>query len=243
MTVQHEVKIDGTSYAAVLSDDPETLSAAKAAGRVSVAILRESCRESRAMETEYALELPENPEEDYQEKVLIPYLERVIRRHLNLPWNICETKRLTIREFSIEDAGQIPKEETDTSADAVFYTPELLDAYIKNQYRFYEYGVWALVRKADGMIVGTAGLTQWEGPDGWPDQAEGQLKPEEDFSLELGYHIFLPYRRQGYGEEACRGILSWAKEEYDCPVRAKVKPDNTASVRLLEKLGIPYWKI
>lgn len=241
MTVQHEVKIGGTSYVAVLSDDPETLSAAKAAGRVSVAILRESCRENRAMETEYAVELPENPGEDYQERVLIPYLERVIRRHLNLPWNICETERMSIREFTEADAGRVPREPEDTQADAVFYTPELLEAYIKNQYRFYEYGVWALVRKEDGVIVGTAGLSQWEQPEavrvglGEP--------PEPEFSLELGYHIFLPYRRQGYAEEACRAILSWAKEEYDCPVRAKVKPDNTASVRLLEKLGIPYWKI
>ena len=30
-------------------------------------------------------------------------------------------------------------------------------------------------------------------------------------------------------------------QEFSCRIRAAVKPDNTASVRLLKKLGIPYY--
>lgn len=240
MTFEQKVVVDGIVYPVLLSDEEETLSAAKAAGRVSVAILREGQTEMISG-AEYAVELPE----EIPEEILIPYLERVVRRQFHLPWNICETERLAIREFSIEDAGKILKEPEDTQADAVFYTPELLASYIRNQYRFYEYGIWAVVRKADGVIVGTAGLTQWEPQEGLP---EGMGEAREwgeclDFSLELGYHIFRPYRRRGYAEEACRAILAWAKAEYGCPVWAKVKPDNTGSVRLLEKLEIPYWKI
>ncbi len=240
MTIKQEIMVDGIVYPVILSDEKETLSAAKAAGRVSVAILREN-QTGLLSGAEYAVELSEEKELE----LLMPYLERVVRRHLGLPWNICETKRLIIRELTAEDAGQIPKEPEDTPADAVFYTPELLAAYIKNQYRFYEYGIWAVVQKSDGVIVGTAGLTQWEPEEVWPERAEGRREGTgaQDFSLELGYHIFCPYRRRGYAEEACRAILSWAEEGYGCPVRAKVKPDNTGSVRLLEKLGIPYWKI
>ena len=55
--------------------------------------------------------------------------------------------------------------------------------------------------------------------------------------MELGYHLAAPYRGRGYGREACRIILSYIEEMYDAPVYARVQPDNTASVRLLEALG------
>lgn len=61
-----------------------------------------------------------------------------------------------------------------------------------------------------------------------------------DEELELGYHVFHPYRRQGYAEEACRAILDYAKNELDCPVCACVAGENTASVRLLRKLKVKY---
>ena len=88
------------------------------------------------------------------------YLERIVRRSLGLPWRICETERLLIREFTKEDGTRVLKEpEEETESDRVFYTPELLDAYIRHQYRFCEYGIWAVVRKSDGALVGTAGVS------------------------------------------------------------------------------------
>lgn len=59
-----------------------------------------------------------------------------------------------------------------------------------------------------------------------------------DDVLELSYHIFSPYRRQGYAEEACRAILSYVKTEYGCRVCAAAAPDNLPSINLLKKLGI-----
>lgn len=56
--------------------------------------------------------------------------------------------------------------------------------------------------------------------------------------MELGYHIFTPYRRQGYAEEVCRIILDYAEQEYECPVCAYVETGNEASAALLEKLGL-----
>ena len=70
------------------------------------------------------------------------------------------------------------------------------------------------------------------------------MPPEESTEyVELGYHIFHPFRRQGYAEEACRAVLNYAKEELACPVCARVAKENTASIQMLEKLGVPYFII
>lgn len=53
----------------------------------------------------------------------------------------------------------------------------------------------------------------------------------------IGYDIFTPYQRRGYGKEALQAMLRFL---IDCGVRrcaAVVDVDNVASVRLLESLG------
>ena len=139
----------------------------------------------------------------------------------------------------MEDIAGMPEEpdvwftQEEREADQVFYDVEKLKAYIKGQYRFCEYGIWALVRKTDGRIIGKAGLSNAK-------ERETVRANGSDEELELGYHVFHPYRRQGYAEEACRAILDYAKNELDCPVCACVAGENTASVRLLRKLKVKY---
>lgn len=87
-----------------------------------------------------------------------------------------------------------------------FYTREKLKDYIRCQYGFYEWGIWALVEKETGQLVGKAGLTPIEN-----EYFDG-------ISMELGYHIFKPYRRKGLAVEACRGIISHVKETLEEPV-------------------------
>ena len=75
------------------------------------------------------------------------YLERIVQSHLGLPWIMGESERLLIREFcpgrcSIGSLGKWERE-----SDRVFYTPELLQEYIRCQYGFYQCGIWALVEK------------------------------------------------------------------------------------------------
>lgn len=90
------------------------------------------------------------------------------------------------------------------------------EEYRKHQYRFAECGLWALERRADGVLVGKAGLT-----DG-----------------ELGYHIYEPFRRQGYALEACRAIVKYGFETLELDkIRLCTKRSNTASRILAEKMG------
>lgn len=90
------------------------------------------------------------------------------------------------------------------------------EEYRKHQYRFAECGLWALERRADGVLVGKAGLT-----DG-----------------EMGYHIYEPFRRRGYALEACRAIVKYGFETLELDkIRLCTKRSNTASRILAEKMG------
>lgn len=230
MTEQRDVTVEGIKYRVVISDEQEALLAAKAAGRAFIGVLKEHGDGAGAgfWGAAYAVDSPEAVDDRL--------LERVVRRKLGLPWVIAESERLRIREFTPGDAAEIPRENEEMLEDSVFYTPEKLAAYIRGQYGYYEYGVWAVERKSDSRIVGKAGVSDCD-IRRWRKREEDGRKNGAELQLELGYHIFRPYRRQGYAEEACRLILNYVKQEYDCPVYASVAADNRASIRLIDRLG------
>ena len=121
MTRQHELLIDGNLYGITVSDEREALLTAKAVGRAFVAVGDEMFS---GISVEYAVESFEAVDEKY--------LERVLRRHLGLPWNIIESDRVLIRELTPEDYKFVSKEEN------AFSDEEQYLAYLNSQYRFYE---------------------------------------------------------------------------------------------------------
>lgn len=215
MIQEREVCVEGNVYTVTVSDDETALLAAKTAGRAVVGVWHGEGGQKLSA-AEYLVDSPDGADERY--------LERVVRRHLGLPWMIGESDRLVIREFTSGDIPGVMVEDGDLKPDTVFYTPDKLNAYIRSQYCFYEYGMWALVRKNDKVIVGKAGV----------------FNSEEEDGLELGYHIFTPFRQQGYAVEACRTILYYVRQELDCPVYAAADPANTASLGVLSKLGFVF---
>lgn len=238
MTRQHELLIDGNLYGITVSDEREALLTAKAVGRAFVAVGDEMFS---GVGVEYAVESFEAVDEKY--------LERVLRRHLGLPWNIIESDRVLIRELTPEDYKFVSKEEN------AFSDEEQYLAYLNSQYRFYEYGLWGIERREDGILVGTAGVWNYEPKRTGNNRVKirepqnvwrwNKKNPEketaEDFvlQLELGYRTFAPYRRNGYAEEACKLIFSyvgeWYGDEYE--IFAVTKASNTASENLLKKLN------
>lgn len=215
MVKEYTIAVEGNIETVVVSDEKEALLAAKAAGRAVIA-LWEKEEKSDLFAASYAV-----PALEYITEEL---LEDVVRRRLGLPWRIAETKRLLIREFTLKDGQEVPEEEDMSESDRVFHEPELLKAYIKNQYGFYEYGIWALVQKETGVLIGKAGFSPLSLPSG--------------DALELGYHIFKPYRNRGYATEACRAILREAAGwQSGMTVYARIQKDNPASVRTIEGLG------
>ena len=61
---------------------------------------------------------------------------------------------------------------------------------------------------------------------------------DEEVLLELGYHIFPEYRRQGYALECCEGIMEYGTRELGVSwFEARIARENATSRRLAEKLG------
>ena len=207
MTIVKEVTVEGIRYPVTVSDDNEALLAAAAAGRAIIGIWDPSVRPLGAGFDACLYLVCEMEAADDM------LLEKAVRRQYGLPWIIAQTKRLLIREFTKDDPLEA---ESADDGDGVFSDRARREDYIDNQYRFHECGLWALVLKKSGLIIGKAGIT-----------AGG-----------LGYHIYGPFRGRGYAFEACSAILGYAEEELGLRhVRIKTGEGNEASVRLAEALG------
>lgn len=160
------------------------------------------------------------------------FLEHVHTRACGLPVQIAKTRRLLIREMTLADLDAIhalyQEEELavlfpEFSADRQ-EEEERIKAYITYMYGMYQFGMWVVIERESGKLIGRAGF-------GIADYL--------DFSeVDMGYLIDQKYRHQGYGEEACRAVLKYAGSVLEFPgVSAYVGSSNEASVHLLEKLG------
>ncbi len=113
----------------------------------------------------YALEEPEETEPEY--------LERVYRRCHNLPWEILVTDRCWLRETVEEDVDSFWKMYQDSElsryTERLYPTPEAERGYVREYrrlvYSFYEFGVWTVLDRQSGAVVGRAGLSVREGYD------------------------------------------------------------------------------
>jgi RimJ/RimL family protein N-acetyltransferase len=93
-------------------------------------------------------------------------------------------------------------------------------------YREHGYGLWILETE-DGQFVGDCGLT-WQ-------PVWGSSK------LEVGYHVARDLQRQGYATEAARACSDFARDIVNAAeLVAIVHPENIASQRVAEKIGLAY---
>lgn len=82
-------------------------------------------------------------------------------------------------------------------------------------------GMWAV--EHDGRMVGRVGLLH---PDGWP-------------ALELAWALHPDVWNRGLGTEAAAAAMDWAFDVHGAErLISMVRPDNTASIRVAEKLGM-----
>lgn len=161
------------------------------------------------------------------------FLERVYRRHFNLPWDICETKRCYIREFQMEDLDALydlyrEPHMTDYMEDLYDYEEEAEyeRAYIKNMYRYFGYGLWLVFKKEDDRLIGRAGIEHH--------------KDSLELEYEMGYMIRSSLWNQGYATEVCLAILDYAKSIGIETLSCYIEKENLASIHLAEKIGFQY---
>lgn len=188
------------------------------------------------------------------EEVDFHFLDLVYRRHHNLPWTVLETERCFLREITLEDLdalyelyrpAEITRYVSGPSEDRA-KQEEYTRAYIDYMYRFYGYGLWAVIEKNSGRLIGRAGLSHMAA-EALPSQGDGTpedvVLPEAGPSLQLGYVIGLPYQNRGYATEVCQGILAYAGETLNVPkIYCLIQKENHRSVHLAEKLGFQLEK-
>ena len=158
------------------------------------------------------------------------YLEKVYRRYKGLPCDILETERCLVRETAKEDVDAFFRIYAEPAVkvymDDLFSDREEQIEYIlqyrKSMYEFCDFGIWTVILKETGEIIGRAGFAL----------REGYEEPE------LGFVIGVPWQKHGLATEVCEAILKYGVEELEFTrVQALAAPDNTTSHKLLQKLG------
>lgn len=226
MTWEREIIIEGNVFRVTISDDCKVLQSAYEEGRAVVGLWDRKNSGQCLAPARYVVESAEDADDEF--------LERVVRRKEGLPWKIAETERLIIRELIPGDFRFLQEEAGEGAAGPLFPDEEALKAYIRSQYGFYEYGIWALVEKNTGALIGKAGICNLE----LSGQREfSEAVKNNDTPVELGYHIFSPCRQQGYGKEACRAILHYGASAVADRIYGRIDERNLPSIRLAESLG------
>jgi ribosomal-protein-alanine N-acetyltransferase len=148
---------------------------------------------------------------------------------------VSETERLLLRRFTPEDAADNYRIYADPEnmrfmgrrPDSVESERQHIRRHIANYYERHGFGLWALVLKGDGRLIGRCGLLYQE--------AGGAQE------LEVTYLIDRHYWGRGLATEAAREAVRLAFERYGFSrVVALINPENVASVRVAEKVGMRY---
>ncbi len=219
---EHVAGVDEREGIMYVTDQAEAYAALREQGCYVLPYLHENNRGEFFPGALYAVE---NLEEMNEESFDLAY-----RRLAELPWEILTTKRCEVRETTVEDVDsfyQIYEEPSITEYmenlfadrdEEVAYTKD----YIEKVYAFYGYGMWTVLEKESGKVIGRAGITWREGYD----------------LPELGFVFGVPWQGRGYAYEVCSAILVYARDELLMErVQALVRPGNERSLRLCEKLG------
>jgi ribosomal-protein-alanine N-acetyltransferase len=148
---------------------------------------------------------------------------------------IIETERLLLREFVPGDMGALSAVLSDP--EAMRYYPAPLDRagvaewIERNRRRYLEtgHGLWAVVLKSSGAVIGDCGLTR-------------QTVDDVD-EIELGYHVRRDLWGRGYAPEAARACRDYGFDQLGIDrLISLVRIGNLPSRRVAEKIGMRLWK-
>ncbi len=145
-----------------------------------------------------------------------------------------QTERLDLRRFTLDDADlmlavwndpDFVKHVGDRGIRTVDEARTALEGGILSMYADLGYGPYCVTLRGSQQRMGICGLFKREHLDD-PD---------------IGFGLLPPFRRDGIAWEAAVAVLSEAQGALDFKrVTAIVSPQNDASVRLIEKLGLAY---
>ena len=144
-----------------------------------------------------------------------------------------ETERLSFRKFVDGDLPLLIEQRSDPEVNRYLGGPDRQNAaalatrmkFYMDCYEKFGFGMCPMIWKETGEIIGTAGI-----------------QPLEDTGeVEVGYSIVRDYWGRGIGTEAARGWMDYGFETAGLDrIVAVANAENTASRRIMEKLGMKY---
>ena len=145
----------------------------------------------------------------------------------NIP--VVETERLTLRAFVDADLDEYARWHADPETMRYVGGKALSreDAWrslamMSGHWLLRGYGMWAVVDKATGALVGRVGL--WM-PEGWP-------------SIEVGWMVAPAARRRGFAAEAARASIAYARNALGIErVISIIHVDNAPSIAVAKSIG------
>jgi RimJ/RimL family protein N-acetyltransferase len=145
-----------------------------------------------------------------------------------------ETERLVLRRITLDDTGLVLAVWNDPAfihhvGDRGIRTIEdAQDALNEGALKLYEehgYGPYCMSLKEDGRQIGICGLFRRDNLDD-PD---------------IGFAVLPRYRGKGFVAEAAQAVVTHARDDLGITtLTAIVSPNNTASIGLIEKLGLKF---
>lgn len=86
------------------------------------------------------------------------------------------------------------------------------------------WGAWFMIHIDDSTLIGDLGFLG---------------KPDEQGTVEMGYEVLSAYRNQGYTFEATKALVNFVFTQPELQrIISHCPEDHTASIRILEKLGM-----
>ena len=142
-----------------------------------------------------------------------------------------ETERLILRPISLEDRNEVFEYRSDSEANKyqgwIPETPEDVDRFIdKLAKEANEPETWfqlVIIEKKSQKIVGDLGI---------------HFMDTENRQAGLGYTIHTDFQKKGYATESVKAVIDYLFSTLNKHrITASVDPENTASIRLLERIG------
>ena len=149
---------------------------------------------------------------------------------------ILETTRLFLREFVPQDADALAAVLGDPVAMQYYPAPydrQGVEEWIernRSRYQSDGFGLWAMILKDSGALIGDCGCTLQE--------VEGTNH------VEVGYHVRRDLWGNGYATEAAQACMQYAFTRLGADrVISMIRPENVQSRRVAEKNGMTCERI
>ena len=150
---------------------------------------------------------------------------------------ILETERLVLRQFTFEDADFILRLLNEPSfiqniGDRGVRTLEDARSYILRvpiaSYEKNGFGLYLVILKESGKSIGMCGL----------------IKRDQLEDVDIGYAFLPEFWSKGYAVEAALAVKEYARDVIGLKrLIAITDPENQASIRVLEKIGLRFEKV